>query len=389
MRVRGLKIAGIAAIMTMSVVGCMPYSTGPTEVGIRTNKFGLFGTKGVQEDVYQPGSTHFFVPFLTDWHTFDTRLQSIEMSDKQAKNSRGNDGMTFKTIDGNDISLDIIVSYRVDPARAAYVLQNVATNDAELKDSIVRTIARSKPRDLFGELKTEDFYLAEKRSAKSDEVTAVLGKMLSAYGVILEKVDTRDYRFNPEYQQAIEEKKIADQQVEKNRSSAKASEEEYLRKVEEAKGLVAKVKAQADGDFAQAKIKADAYFEQQTRVAEAIMIEGKALAEGRRKMNEALAGGGGETMIRMAIAEALVGKRILLLPIGGGGIDLRTTDINSLLQLYGVQSLANKPAVNDLALPQPQQDDGQSVDETPPSTDSSKPQSLFNPGKNQRQRANP
>ena len=381
---RKLKFAGLGAMLALSVAGCMPYTTAPTEVGIRTNKFGLFGKKGVQEEVYQPGSTHFFVPFLTDWHTFDTRLQSIEMADEQAPGRGGNDGMTFKTIDGNDISLDIIVSYRVDPKRAAYVLQNVATNDTELKDSIVRTIARSKPRDLFGELKTEDFYEAEKRSAKSDEVTAVLGEMLSAYGVILEKVDTSDYRFNPEYQQAIEDKKIADQQVEKNRSSAKASQEEYLKKVEEAKGKVAQVTAQADGDFAQAKIKADAYFEQQTQVAEAVLIEGKALAEGVSKMNEALAGAGGETMIRMAIAEALLGKRILLLPVGGGGIDLRTTDVNALLQLYGVQSLANKPAPTESVTPQPQSGDAETLGNGSTPTEVPKQQSLFAPKKKQR-----
>jgi hypothetical protein len=37
-------------------------------------------------------------------------------------------------------------------------------------------------------------------------------------GIIVEKVLTNDYRFNPEYQKAIEGKKVADQQVEKNKS---------------------------------------------------------------------------------------------------------------------------------------------------------------------------
>ena len=60
------------------------------------------------------------------------------------------------------------------------------------------------------------------------------------------------------------------------------------------------------------------------------------------KMNEALAGAGGENMVKLAIAEAMQGKRILLIPIGGGGLDVRSTDINALLQLYGIQKVAGQ-----------------------------------------------
>jgi len=55
------------------------------------------------------------------------------------------DDLLFKTIDGNDISLDVIVSYRIDRAKAPDLVQRVATSDFELKDKVVRTIARSRP----------------------------------------------------------------------------------------------------------------------------------------------------------------------------------------------------------------------------------------------------
>ena len=100
--------------------------------------------------------------------------------------------------------------------------------------------------------------------------------------------------------------------------------------------------ARANGSFEVAKIEADAYFEQQEKVAQAIQVEGRAEAEGIMKMNEALAGAGGEAMVKLKIAEALNGKKIMMLPIGGGGLDVRSTDINDLLQLYGIQSIANK-----------------------------------------------
>jgi hypothetical protein len=40
------------------------------------------------------------------------------------------------------------------------------------------------------------------------------------------------------------------------------------------------------------------------------------------------------------IAEAIQGKRIILLPVSEGGMNLKTTNINELIQTLGVKSLA-------------------------------------------------
>ncbi len=329
---------GVTALV---LSGCVPRSTGPTEVGVRTVKFSLFGKKGVEDKAYPPGATYFFMPFLSDWHTFDTRLNTLEMSSSVSRGDRmGRDDLLFKTVDGNDISLDIVLSWKIDPSKAPLVLQEVATNMDELKDNIIRTVTRSKPRDIFGELETEDFYLADKRSDKAEEVKVALNKILNPLGVIVERVGTSDYRFGPEYQKAIEDRKVAQQRAEKAKSTTRATEQKFLAGVEEAKGDVAKMKAEADGTFEQAKIKADAAFKQEEKRAEAVKIEGQAEATGIRKMNEALAGSGGESVVKLAVAEALQGKKIVLVPMGEG-FDVRSTNINELLKMYGMGALGN------------------------------------------------
>ncbi len=338
-----LRLAGrltAAALLLILVTGCVPRSTGPTEVGVRTRKFALLSKKGVDDQVYPPGSTFFFVPFLNDWNTFDTRLNTLDMSGSAIKGDRkGRDDLLLKTVDGNDISLDIVVSWRIDPKKASLILQNVASNMDELKENIIRTVTRSKPRDLFGELRTEDFYLADKRNEKAQAVIKALNEILNPYGVIVENVGTSDYRFNPEYQKAIEERKIAEQRVEVAKSKKRATVEEYLAKVEEAKGEVSQIKAKADGAYKQEVIKADAQYKQMERQSEAIKAEGRAEAEGIRKMNEALNGPGGEAIVKLAIAKALAGKRVALIPMAGG-FDVRSTNINSLLELYGAKAVA-------------------------------------------------
>jgi regulator of protease activity HflC (stomatin/prohibitin superfamily) len=336
-----LMIAALACLQVFS--GCVIYSTEPTEVGVRTRKFALIGRKGVEDKVYAPGSTYFFLPFINDWHTFDTKLQNLEMVfDRSRGDRRTQDDLLFKTIDGNDISLDVIIAYRLDAEKAPYILQNVADSDRTLREKIVRTIARSKPRDIFGELTTEEFYVADKREAQSQRAKDVLQDILGPLGIVVEKVLTKDYRFNKEYQKAIEDKKVADQQVQKNKSAQHAALEEYKRKLEEAKGEVNKMVADADGTYRKSKIEADVYYEKQQLLAEAIKAEGVAEAKGIREMNNALAGSGGEAFVKLRIAEALQGKQIMLLPVSEGGMNLKTTDINQLINTMGIKAMSEK-----------------------------------------------
>jgi len=250
--------------------------------------------------------------------------------------------LLLKTIDGNDISLDVIIAYRIDADKAPYILQYIARDAASLEDKVVRTVARSRPRDIFGELKTEAFYVADAREAQSEKARDALQEILEPMGVIVEKVLTNDYRFNPEYQKAIEDKKVADQQVEKNKSAQHAAREEYKRELEEARGEVNKMVADADGRYLKEKIEADVYQEQQELLAKAIQAEGIAEANGIREMNNALAGSGGEAIVKLRIAEAIQGKRIMLLPVSEGGMNLKTTDINRLIETWGVKSLSER-----------------------------------------------
>ena len=343
MRIKSFRLLGLV-LLILTLQGCVMYSTKSTEVGVRVKKIAFLSGGGVDDKVYAPGATYFFFPFINDWYTFDTKLQNMEMT---LREDRGDlpvrDDLLFKTIDGNDISLDVIISYRIIPEKAVDIVQYVAKTDRELRQKVVRTIARSRPRDIFGELSTEEFYNADSRAKKADQAKEILNDMLMPYGVIVERVLTKDYRFNAAYQQAIEDKKVADQRTQQFRSATKAKVEEYKRKLEEAKGIVNERVAKADGEFEKAKINADAYYNQQSKLAKAILAEGRAQAKGIRNLNQALAGSGGDTMVKLEMAKALKGKRIVLLPTASG-LDLKTTDVNALLDVYGTKTLSNNKA---------------------------------------------
>jgi len=327
-------------IMVFIFLPFFAHQTKPTEVGVRVIKWSPFAKKGIDPHIYPPGATYFFPPFINGWHTYDTKLRNMEMTASVGGARQGRDDLVFKTIDGNDIALDVIIAYRIDPAKTPFILQNIARSNSELEEKLVRPITRNVTRELFGALKTEDFYVADKRTEKSEAAKQALNQLLNPSGVIVENVLPKDYRFNPEYQKAIEEKKIADQMAERFKSEVKATVEEYLQKMQQAQGDVNKMVADVDGEFKKAEIGADAYFEQQKMLAKAIEAEGEAEAKGIEKMVEAVNNTGGTTMIKLKLADALKGKKIYLLPYGSSdGIDLKTTNVNDLLKVFGAKSL--------------------------------------------------
>lgn len=330
----------LLALSSVLLTGCY-VKTNETEIAVRVQKIGLIGEAGVVKDTYAPGQIHFFIPFINEMYKFDTKLQTMTMVYSRSKGERFRDDLLFKTIDGNDISLDVEVQYRIDPKKAHHLLQFAAQSNFEIKHKLIRPVTRSIPRDIFGELKTEEFYISENREKKREKTLNKLNEILNPLGIIVETLLLSDYRFNDDYQKAIEDKKVADQQAEKNKSATAAAVEEYLRKEEEARGEVNKMIANIDGEFRKSKIEADAYYEKQKSIAQAIKAEGIAEAKGIRQLNRALAGAGGRTMVKLEIAKAMKNKKIMLLPLsGGGGINLKKTDVNQLLEVYGVDALS-------------------------------------------------
>lgn len=331
-------------LTALSSTGCL-VKTSETEIGIKIKKFSIFDTKGVQEEIYAPGRYHFYIPFFQEFRKFDTKVQTMSMTfNPQTGDERHQDDILFKTIDGNDISLDVIFQYRIIGKMAPQIVQYVAEDDYRLKKTLMRAVTRSIPRDIFGELKTEEFYKASKREEKSDKVKKALNEVLEPLGIVVETVLTKDYRFNQAYQKAIEDKKVADQQAEKNKSATEASRAEYAKKLQDTQGQVNEMIAQVDGEFLKAKIEADAYYEKMKQIAQAVEAEGIAQAKGIKKLNEALAGAGGRTMVKLEIAKNLKDKKIFLLPLSGetGGLNLKTTNVNDLLNLYGIKKLSEE-----------------------------------------------
>lgn len=331
--------------LCLFTTGCVPHSTGTTEVGIRVRKIGIFAPRGVEDKIYSPGSTYFFMPFINDWYTFDLSLQTIEMLANISRGDRkAKDDLVFRTKGGNELTLDLIIQYRINRDKVIDILETVASSNEGLKDVILRTIGRSRPRDKFGELTTEEFYVAKIKESKAEEVKSILNEELEGYGIIVERVSTGNFKFLDElYTKAIEDKKIAEVERERWIKAKGAQEEKNKEWLQDAQAQVNQIKEEWDGKLSEAKLDADAYYNAKLNIAEAVKKEGLNESATIIEMNKALASKGGLVKLQLKIWEILKDKKIIFLPQGNsGGIDLKTTNINDLLTLYGTMSVAEQ-----------------------------------------------
>ncbi|MDP2309716.1 MAG: SPFH domain-containing protein [Pseudomonadota bacterium] len=324
------------------LAGCLPHDTGSTEVGVRTAKVALFGGAGVVKDIYPSGGTFFFAPFINDWHVYDIGLQNLAMTrDLKSGAREGDDSLHFKTHDGNDISVDVTVAWHIDPAKVVYVLQFVGPNNLSVEEQLVRPVARTVLRDLLNELRSEQYYDATARFAKAELARQACNHYLEPEGVTIDQVLLGEHKFNPAYEQVIKDKTVADQEAARLRSESEAAREQRRRELEVARGEVSMTIEQARGEATKRQLTADAAYFARQREAEAMLAEARAKAEGLKAQAKALSGTGGRNMVKLQVAEALRGKPIVFMPAGGGS-DLRTTNMNALLEHFGALAVAGK-----------------------------------------------
>lgn len=102
--------------------------------------------------------------------------------------------------------------------------------------------------------------------------------------------------------------------------------------LEKIKGDVEQQIAQERGAAQQVSLAADAYYYSKQKEAEAILAQKTNEAKGVVEYNHAMASSGGRTNVKLRIAKALAGKKIVVLPGGGSAIGIQKIDINDLIR---------------------------------------------------------
>jgi regulator of protease activity HflC (stomatin/prohibitin superfamily) len=324
---RKMAAAAVLALAAAPLSGCG--ATSSTEVGVRTSMLGVFDKRGRQH-LYQPGGVYFFLPVLNTWNTLPISQQNLLMTGDPAEADRPvADDVTFKTKDGNNVYIDVNVMWRIDPQKAPYLVSHVGQSVDEIRERLVRPIARSVIRDVFNEITSEEYYQVAVKNRVAAHAKDALAVQLAAHGLLVDMLQVQQHRFDQEYQAAINAQKQAEADVQtlvelqknmevQKKSELEAKRAQWNRQVEDAAGEAGRIRNEAD-----------AYYQTRTNEAKALIAvaQAEAEAEGVRKEAQALGKLGGAAYVKMQVAQQLSHKRVTIVP----GSNVSTMDVNRLV----------------------------------------------------------
>ncbi len=320
-------IWGAAAVVVLLVmVGVIITGRGglvevdDTEVAVVMNYF-----TGEKELVATPGYK-IFMPFAEQAYLFDKSPNKFLMEGDRDLDANHVRRLTVRANDGSNFWFETLeIQYQLIAAEAALVLADSGPGDA-FKQNWVRAYARSVLRDVFGQYSAEEMADPTTFSQATPQARERLNDLLKPHGIRIIQVITPKPRFEDRYEQAIQDRKVANQSVERLKAQGiqlekerdrrlgeverdKATEFEQLLGTLEAERIGAErdqVRLEKEADAYKIKLVADGRAAENRMLQEAVALETKARkeAEGLRARVEALAARG-DILVREALAEKL------------------------------------------------------------------------------------
>ena len=355
----------ISAVVVIGIVGTwlalmfLFVSIPAGMVGVRTQEFGFLGKRGVEMKDFSPG-WHRDFGVLHSWEFYDATVQTLEMTREPDQGSRGGrDDVEVTSGDGYRVSVDVTIKYRIMKDKAHLLRKDIGPGLRY--QEIVRNQARKACLDKLGQMKTEQFYDPAERMARTEEIKTLLASNLADDHIEVVAVLLRDVEFDPDYEEKIRNKKLADQEVEVNRSMGKAEEmagktqvieaetARLIRKIEEdQKAEIVRLQAKTDLTIATLKAEAERYASEKRADADLLQAQKEAdgdrlikvnEAKGEELRNKALAGNGGRVIAAMEAAKNL--------KIGSVVVSTTQTDLMDIDAMASKLGVPDKEAVGD------------------------------------------
>ena len=277
-----------------------------------------------------------YYPFIQDLYILDKREQEAPMasSNISADFPQGNP-IILKTRDGGDVSIDLVIQYKLISKMASKVVQDTGFGE-EFKEKWIWDYARTICRYEFGDLSISEFPDSAKREQKIRTSTSELNSLLNPHGILVTSLNFIDYRYYREYAEKIHERRLADKEVEEQVQRARAAKKNQNRVVTEetkkldvaisrfmgtlhqmeinAKAEASKIRDSGKAYLIKSLLDADAEYDRLEKEAASILAIRKAEAEGIFALKKALEGAGGRNLVKMEYAKRLRNARIIGTP---------------------------------------------------------------------------
>jgi regulator of protease activity HflC (stomatin/prohibitin superfamily) len=210
--------------------------------------------KGYREQALEPG-LRFVIPFAETVVRYPISRQNYTMSIAPSEGAvQGDDSITARTSDGQQILVDASVIYQIDPQKLVQVhiqWQNRYIND------LVRPQARGIIRDVVSQYKIDEV-ISTKRDVMISDMNARMAAKLETNGFILVDFVLRNLTFSAEYAASVEQKQIAEQQAQQAKFVVESKKQEAEQARQTAQGAADAVVIRAKADAQSRLISAEA-----------------------------------------------------------------------------------------------------------------------------------
>ena len=197
-----LAIVGIAILLTLVAAGLVFIQ--PEERGVVIS---ALAPKGYREETLQPG-LRWVVPFFETVVIYPISRQTYTMSISALEGAvQGDDSVTARTSDGQELFIDASVIYSIDPNEVIGV--HIAWKN-RYTDELIRPTSRGIIRNAASQYGVEEIVSSQRDAFQSTMETAMADK-LEENGLVLVDFILRNITFSPEYAASVEQKQIAEQ----------------------------------------------------------------------------------------------------------------------------------------------------------------------------------
>ncbi len=177
--------------------------------------------------------THILIPGMQAAIIYDGRVQTYTMSATYGEGeTRGDDALEGLTKDGQVVKLDVTVRFHLDKTKLTELHQKIGVGYI---DKVVRPHVRNVVRLAVSGYPVTEVY-SEKRIEIQNRTFKELEPRLRENYLSLDEVLIRRVTFSAEFQKAIEQKQIAQQEAQRMQYILERERQEKERKIIEAQG---------------------------------------------------------------------------------------------------------------------------------------------------------
>lgn len=231
-----LILLGVAALAVLVLLFQSFVIVGAGERAVIYSKL-----SGVQQ--YQLGEgLNLNIPFVWEPVKYDVKTMTYTMSAQQTEGQvRGDDSLLALTSDGLPVRLDVSIRFHAMPDQVWMLHQEIGPNYI---DKIVRPVSRSGIRMVLSRFTVTEVYSGARQEI-IEEIRQLLGPKFAEAHLELDEVLLRDVRFSEQFQQAIEDKQVAQQEAKRMVFVVQQAKLERERKIVEAEGEAGAIRLRA------------------------------------------------------------------------------------------------------------------------------------------------